>query len=146
MKGCHIILGALKSPTRALTPRLSLLAVNQHAVLLCRIRRRDFGKCRSRAAGTAELGSCPTDATREGRSRRAIRVFAAMLAPECQREQSLRRSDPAEPYPPPSRVQQKYQTTPGCCQGRKMWLPKDVAERCGSASSDRLAMKRRRED
>jgi hypothetical protein len=51
------------------------------------------GRC---ATGTTELGSCPTDATRDGRSRRTIRDLPAMLAPECQREQSLRRSDPVE--------------------------------------------------
>ncbi len=34
------------------------------------------------ATGTAELGSCPTDATREGRSRRAVRKVAAMPTPE----------------------------------------------------------------
>ena len=36
-------------------------------------------KCPS---GTTELGSCLTDATREGRSRRAIRKVAATLEPE----------------------------------------------------------------
>ena len=40
------------------------------------------GASRQRATGTAELGSCPTDATRESRSRRAVRIFAAMAAPE----------------------------------------------------------------
>src|SRR5215469_11982859 len=34
------------------------------------------------APGTAELGSCPTDATRGGRSRRAVRDAAATLEPE----------------------------------------------------------------
>lgn len=34
------------------------------------------------ASGTTELGSCLTDATREGRSRRAVRKVAATLEPE----------------------------------------------------------------
>jgi len=34
------------------------------------------------AAGAAEFGSCLTDATRQGRSRRAVRNFAATLEPE----------------------------------------------------------------
>ena len=34
------------------------------------------------ASGTAELRSCLTDATYEGRSRRAVRKFAAMPVPE----------------------------------------------------------------
>jgi hypothetical protein len=51
-----------------------------------------------RASGTAELGSCLTDATREGRSRRAARKFAAMPTPERLRYQSSRHADPAVPY------------------------------------------------
>ena len=39
---------------------------------------------------TAELGSCLTDATREGRSRRAVRKFAAMPTPERLRYQLSR--------------------------------------------------------
>ena len=39
----------------------------------------DAQKC---ASGTTELGSCLTDATREGRSRRAVRKVAATLEPE----------------------------------------------------------------
>ena len=38
-------------------------------------------RCAEYAAGTAELGSCPTDATRAGRSRRAVLFFAATLGP-----------------------------------------------------------------
>ena len=38
-------------------------------------------RCAEYAAGTAELGSCPTDATRAGRSRRAVLIFAATLGP-----------------------------------------------------------------
>jgi hypothetical protein len=53
------------------------------------------------APGTAELGPCPTDAARGGRSRRAVRVSAAMPAPERQRRQSSRHSDPVEPFQPP---------------------------------------------
>ena len=53
---------------------------------------------------TAELGPCLTDATREGRSRRATLISAAMLAPEHLRQQSLRRSDPVEPCQPPFRI------------------------------------------
>ena len=53
---------------------------------------------------TAELGSCPTDATREGRSRRSrpVRKFAAMPTPERLRYQ-CRGSSPVlvVPYEPP---------------------------------------------
>jgi len=44
------------------------------------------------------LGSCPTDATREGRCRRAARKFAAMPTPERLREQSSRLSGPVVTY------------------------------------------------
>ena len=44
-----------------------------------RLRLRGQRRC---ASGTAELGSCLTDATHEGRSRRAVRKFAAMPVPE----------------------------------------------------------------
>jgi len=37
------------------------------------------------AAGAAKLGSCPTDATREGRRRRVVLKFAAMPMLERQR-------------------------------------------------------------
>ena len=52
-------------------------------------------------SGTAELGSCLTDATRDGRSRRAVREFAAMRSPERLRAQSSRPSDPVVPCKPP---------------------------------------------
>jgi hypothetical protein len=55
-------------------------------------------------SGTAGLGSCLTDATREGRSRRAVRMLAAMLAPERLRQQSLRHSDRVESCQPPFRM------------------------------------------
>jgi predicted ATPase len=42
------------------------------------------------ASGAAEMGSCPTDATREGCSRRAVRKFAAMPTPERLRYQLSR--------------------------------------------------------
>ena len=45
-----------------------------------------------------ELGSCPTDATREGRSRRAVRKVAAMPTPERLHQQSSRHSGPVVPY------------------------------------------------
>src|ERR1039458_7974391 len=34
------------------------------------------------ASGAAKLGPCLTDAARESRSRRAVRIFPAMLTPE----------------------------------------------------------------
>jgi hypothetical protein len=42
------------------------------------------------ATGAAELGSCPTDATREGRRRRVVLKFAAMPTLERLRQQSSR--------------------------------------------------------
>jgi hypothetical protein len=41
-------------------------------------------------SGAADLGSCLTNATREGRSRRTVRLFAAMLRTERVTQQSLR--------------------------------------------------------
>ena len=52
-------------------------------------------------SGTAGLGSYPTDAIHEGRSRRAARISAAMLAPECLRQQSLRHYVQVESCQPP---------------------------------------------
>ena len=52
-------------------------------------------------SGAAGLGSCPTDATHEGRSRRAARISAAMLAPECLRQQSLPHYVQVESCQPP---------------------------------------------
>jgi len=52
-------------------------------------------------SGTAGLGSYPTDATHEGRSRRAARSSAAILAPECLRQQSLRHYVQVESCQPP---------------------------------------------
>ena len=64
------------------------------------------------ASGTAELGSCLTDATREGRSRRAVRILAAMQSPERLRPQSTRLSDPVEAYRPPHQIcEHKYSDT-----------------------------------
>jgi hypothetical protein len=51
--------------------------------------------------GAADLGSCLTDATREGRSRRTVRLFAAMLRTERVTQQSLRPFDPVEAFRPP---------------------------------------------
>ena len=51
-----------------LTPQVRL-----SAGALGKARRSFFESKSSHASGTAELGSCLTDATREGRSRRAVR-------------------------------------------------------------------------
>ena len=42
--------------------------------------------------GNGQLGSCLTDATREGRSRRAVRKFAATQEPERLRRRLSRHS------------------------------------------------------
>jgi hypothetical protein len=72
----------------------------------------------AKPSGTAGLGSCPTDASREGRSRRAVRMLAAILALERLRPQSWRPSDPVESCQPPFRIDSiDTQTVPGGCQG-----------------------------
>jgi hypothetical protein len=50
--------------------------------------------------GATELGSCLTDATRESRARRTVRVFTAMLRPEPVTQQSSRPVDPVEALKP----------------------------------------------
>ena len=97
--------GALDRPGAALGRRLQ-------------IRRRGRLKCRSakyphRCAriiklvqqkstpGATELGSCLTDATRGGRARRTVRVFAAMLRSERATQQSSRPFDPVVSLRPP---------------------------------------------
>ena len=67
---------------------------------------------------TAELGSCPTDATREGRSRRAVRKFAAMPTPERLRYQLSRPSDPVVPYEPPCLLMFTFSDAPGLPSSR----------------------------
>ena len=52
-------------------------------------------------SGTAELGLSPTDATRNGRSRRTVREFAATPEPERLRWRLSRHSDPVVPCQPP---------------------------------------------
>jgi hypothetical protein len=47
------------------------------------------------------MGSCLTDATPEGRARRAVRALTAMLRPERIPHQSLRALDSVEPLRPP---------------------------------------------
>ena len=47
------------------------------------------------------MGSYPTDAIHEGRSRRAARISASILAPECLRQQSLRHYVQVESCQPP---------------------------------------------
>jgi hypothetical protein len=88
------------------------------------MRRRNGGMPTDRntgkAVGNGRIGSCPTDATHEGRSRRAVRKSAAMLAPERLRKQSLRHSDPVESCQPPFRIgTNDIQTVPGNCQANR---------------------------
>jgi hypothetical protein len=52
----------------------------------------------NKRGGSGELGSCPTDATREGRFHCAARKFAAMPTPERLRLQSSRHIGPVVPY------------------------------------------------
>ncbi len=81
----------------------------------------DRGLLQRCATATTELGSCLTDATRDGRCRRAVLQFAAMPTPERVREQSSRLSGPVVPYNPPCLTWTTHsQTGLGCCQRKKM--------------------------
>lgn len=51
--------------------------------------------------GATKLGSCLTDATRGGRARQTVRVFAAMLRSERATQQSSRPFDPVVSLRPP---------------------------------------------
>jgi hypothetical protein len=74
---------------------------------------------RNKRGGSGELGSCPTDATREGRFHCAVRKFAAMRTPERLRLQSSRHIGPAVPYKSsvPFKQTKHFRTGQDRCQG-----------------------------
>src|SRR6476620_10472456 len=102
----------------ALPPKSDMCGANEHVCFGPKADIREITERRKKqieirgqrrcASGTAELRSCLTDATYEGRSRRAVRKFAAMPVPERLRSRLWRHSDPVVPYKPPRLTSRTY--------------------------------------
>jgi hypothetical protein len=86
------------------------------------------------ASGVAELGSYLTDATREGRSRRVVRIPPLCCRPNVSLKQSLRHSDPVESCLPPFRIaKQLSYSVAAACQGCPLDL--GTSSGCSTAKS-----------